>query len=129
MPKPVSHAMSRRERQIMDIIYQRGRATAAEVREDLPDPPGYSAVRALLAILVNKGRLKIEEDGPRYAYRPTQPRQAAGRSAIHRVVETFFQGSLENAMVALLDSRASKLSAKEIERLKGMIEQARSGGK
>src|SRR5437870_1044287 len=109
MSKTSSNQLSRRERQIMDIIYQRGRATAAEVKEGLADPPSYSAVRALLAILVNKGLLKIEEDGPRYLYHPIKPRQQAGRSAIKQVMETFFEGSVESAVAALLDSKSTKL--------------------
>jgi BlaI family penicillinase repressor len=129
MPKPSHTHLSRRERQIMDAIYQRGQATAAEVQEGLADPPSYSAVRALLAILVNKGFLKIEEDGPRYIYLPTRPRQQAGRSAIRQVMETFFEGSVEKAVAALLDGSATGLSKEEVERLQAMIEQARKGGK
>jgi predicted transcriptional regulator len=130
MPTPKdAPAQSRRERQIMDIVYRRGRASAAEVRADLPDPPSYSAVRALLAILVTKGFLKIEEDGPRYAYLPTHPRDEAGRSAIQRVVQTFFQGSLESAVAALLDASDAKLSSAETTRLKTLIDQARKGGR
>jgi predicted transcriptional regulator len=122
-------ALSRRERQIMDVVYQRGQATAAEVREHLPAAPSNSAVRALLAILVNKGFLKIVEDGPRYMYLPTHPRDEAGRSAIQGVVKTFFEGSVENAVAALLDARDARLSGAEITRLKALIEQARKGGR
>ena len=129
MPKTNSHHLSRRERQIMDVIYQQGRATAAEVQAGLPDPPGYSAVRALLAILVEKGHLKIEEDGARYAYLPVQARIQAGRSALQRVMATFFDGSVENAVAALLEARDRKLSAAEVERLKTLIEQSRKGGR
>jgi len=113
----------------MDAIYQRGRANAADVRAALPDAPGYSAVRALLAILVNKGFLKIERDGPRYAYIPTRPRGEAGRSAIRRIVDTFFEGSLDNAVTALLDSRSGKLTDAETGRLKALIDQARKSGR
>ncbi len=130
MPTPKdAPAQSRRERQIMDIVYRRGRASVAEVRADLPDPPSYSSVRALLAILVTKGFLKIEEDGPRYAYRPTRARDEAGRSAIQRVVQTFFEGSLESAVAALLDASDTKLSGAETVRLKTLIDQARKGGR
>ena len=129
MPKPSHTHLSRRERQIMDAVYQRGQATAAEVQEDLAEPPSYSAVRALLAILVNKGYLKIEEDGPRYLYRPTHPRQQAGRSAIRQVMKTFFEGSIEKAVAALLEASDARLSKEEVERLQSLIEQARKGGK
>lgn len=121
--------LSRRERQIMDVIYRRGRATAAEVRAGLAAAPSNSAVRALLAILVQKGRLKIQEDGPRYVYEPTHPRLEAGRSAIRRVVETFFQGSTESAVAALLDAPDAKLSIADTARLKALIDQARKGGR
>jgi predicted transcriptional regulator len=121
--------LSRRERQIMDVVYQRGQATAAEVQAGLPKAPSNSAVRALLAILVNKGELQITEDGPRYVYRPTRPRDEAGRNAMHRVVDTFFLGSVENAVAALLDAREVKLSNAEITRLKSLIEQTRKDGR
>jgi BlaI family transcriptional regulator, penicillinase repressor len=129
MPKNDHSHLSRRERQIMDVIYQRERATAADVQSGLPDAPGYSAVRALLAILVEKGHLKIEEDGARYVYLPTRARTQAGRQAIRQVMDTFFGGSVENAVVALLDSRDTKLSAEEVGRLQELIEQSRKGGK
>jgi predicted transcriptional regulator len=129
MSKNSAPELSRRERQIMDVIYQRGQATAAEVRTGLADAPSNSAVRALLAILVQKGRLKIEEDGPRYVYLPTHPRHEAGCSAIRRVVETFFEGSTESAVAALLGSHEPKLSGEETTRLKALIDQARKGGR
>jgi len=113
----------------MDVIYQRGRATAAEVLGGLADPPSNSAVRALLAILVNKGWLQVAEDGPRYVYHPTRPRGEAGRSAMHRVVDTFFQGSVESAVAALLDVRQARLTDAEIVRLKNLIEQTRKAGR
>jgi len=123
------HKLSRRERQIMDIVYERGQATAAEVQAALPEPPGYSAVRAMLAILVGKKLLKIEEAGPRYLYHPTQPRQQAGRSAIQKVVQTFFAGSVENAVAALLEGGDARLSDAEVARLQELIKQNRPGGK
>ena len=92
MAKRVGNELSRREREIMDIVYQRRRATVAEVRQGLPSPPSYSAVRALLTILVGKGWLKYEADGPRYVYSPTKPRRQAATSAIKRVLETFTMG-------------------------------------
>ena len=121
--------LSRRERQIMDVIYKRGHATAADVQVGLPDPPSNSAVRTLLAILAQKGLVTIEEAGPRYIYRPTRPRREAGRSAITRVVDTFFEGSLEGAVAALLDARESRLSDVEFARLKSLIEQSRKNGR
>lgn len=107
----------------MEAVYRRGRATAVEVSDALPDPPGNSAVRAMLSILVRKGLLKIQRDGPRFVYLPTRPPREAGRSAIQRVVETFFGGSLESAVAALLDAGADKLTEDEIARLKALIDQ------
>src|SRR3954464_12538943 len=95
--------LSRRERQIMDAIYRRGRATAAEVLEDMPDPPSYSAVRAMLRLLEEKGHLRHEQDGPRYVFMPTAPRDRASRSALTHVVRTFFDGSASEAVAALLN--------------------------
>ena len=112
---------SRRERQILDVIYRRGSATAAEVHENLPDAPSYSAVRALLRILEEKGHLKHREDGPRYVYLPTEPHAKASRSALRRVVETFFEGSLSGAVAALVDERCGKLSAEELDRIEAII--------
>ncbi len=123
MPKKSNPELSRRERQIMEAVYRRGRATAVEVSDALPDPPGNSAVRAMLSILVRKGLLKIQRDGPRFVYLPTRPPREAGRSAIQRVVETFFGGSLESAVAALLDAGADKLTEDEIARLKALIDQ------
>jgi BlaI family penicillinase repressor len=109
----------------MDVIYQRGAATAVEVRAGLSDPPSYSAVRALLATLVSKGFLTIREDGSRYVYFPTHPREKMGRSALRQVVRTFFEGSAEKAMAALLDRRDLALSDEELGRLRRLIDQAR----
>jgi predicted transcriptional regulator len=121
--------LSRRERQIMEIVYQRGQASVAEVLEDLPDPPSYSAVRALLRILEEKGHLKHEQDGPRYVYMPTVPRAKARDSAMQRLVRTFFDGSPEKAAAAFLDMSAARLSEDELDRLAEMIEQARREGR
>jgi BlaI family penicillinase repressor len=120
---------SRRERQIMDIIFASGEATAAEVAAALPDPPSYSAVRALLRILEEKGHLKHREDGPRYIFAPTERRERASRSALRRVLETFFDGSLSNAVAALVDGDAGKLSAEELKRLEAIVKTARSKSK
>src|SRR5579864_5381421 len=101
--------LSRRERQIMDILYSRGRASAAEIHQSLPDPPSYSAVRAKLRVLEEKGHVRHEEESLRYVYLPTVPRDRAKRSAMKHLVETFFEGSAERAVAALLDLSASKL--------------------
>ncbi|HMF59564.1 MAG TPA: BlaI/MecI/CopY family transcriptional regulator, partial [Vicinamibacterales bacterium] len=110
MTRDTHHDLSRRERQIVDILYARGKATAAEVQTALPEPPSYSAVRAMLRILEDKGHVKHEQDGPRYVYVPTVGRDNAKRSALHHVLKTFFDGSTEQAISALLDESAAKLS-------------------
>lgn len=122
------HNLSRRERQIMDILFAQGRATAAEVQTALPDPPSYSAVRAMLRILEEKGHIRHQQDGPRYIYSPTVARDSAKRSAIRHVLKTFFEGSKSQAISALLDDESSKLSAAELDRLARMIDRARKGG-
>ena len=121
--------LSRRERQIMEIIYRRGRATAAEVMDDLPDPPSYSAVRAMLRILEEKGHLTHEYDGPRYVFSPTVSRQAARRSALAQMVHTFFDGSASQAVAALLDMSASDLSEEELTKLAKLVGQAKREGR
>src|SRR5262249_50085903 len=120
--------LSRRERQIMEIVYRRGRATAAEVLAELPDPPTKTAVRTLLRILEDKGHLKHRQDALAYVYEPSRPRDQAGRSAFRRVLQTFFDGSLEKAVAAHLGD-AADLSADELERLADLIRQARKKGK
>lgn len=120
--------LSRRERQILDILYQRGRATAAEVQATLPEPPSYSAVRALLRILEDKGHVRHEHDGPRYVYLPTIARGNAQRSAMRHMLQTFFDGSAEQAISALLDDSSAKLSSAELDRLARMIDTARKSG-
>jgi predicted transcriptional regulator len=120
--------LSRRERQILDILYQRGRSTAAEVQAALPEPPSYSAVRALLRILEEKGHIRHDQDGPRYVYLPTVPRGNAQRSAMRHMLQTFFDGSAEQAISALLDDSSAKLSAAELDRLARMIDTARKSG-
>jgi predicted transcriptional regulator len=123
MPKPAAHDLSRRERQIMDVIFQRGQATAAEVAEAMPDPPSYSAVRALLRILEEKGHLRHEQQGLRYVFMPTTRRASARRSALKSVVKTFFDGSVEQTVAALLGQQ--KLSREELDRLADLITRAR----
>ena len=120
--------LSRRERQIMEIIYERSRATAAEVRAHMSDPPSYSAVRAMLRILEDKGHLRHEQDGPRYAFLPTVPREEASGTALRKLVRTFFGGSPEGAMAALLDLESDQLDEKALQRLSEMIEHAKKEG-
>lgn len=128
MPRSVLLDLSRRERQIVDALFRLGRASAAEVRSELPDPPSYSAVRALLRILEEKGHVRHEQDGPRYVYMPTVARDNAKRSAMRHLVQTFFEGSTSQAISALLDSSSSKLSDAELERLSQILEEARKRG-
>jgi predicted transcriptional regulator len=120
--------LSRRERQILDILYERGQATAAEVQTALPEPPSYSAVRALLRILEDKGHVRHQQDGPRYVYVPTVARDNAKRSALRHVLRTFFDGSAEQAISALLDESSTKLSPAELDRLARLIDDARKSG-
>ena len=120
--------VSRRERQILDILYQRGSATAADVQAALPEPPSYSAVRALLRILEEKGHVRHDQDGPRYVYLPTIARDNAQRSALRHVLHTFFDGSAEQAISALLGDSSAKLSTSELDRLARMIDTARKSG-
>lgn len=121
--------LSRRERQIMDIVYRLEQVTAAEVMELLPDPPSYSAVRAMLRILEDKGHLGHIQDGPRYVYSSTVAPDAASRSALRHVMSTFFEGSAAQAVAALLDETAAELSAEDLDRLSHMIETAKSEGR
>jgi predicted transcriptional regulator len=121
--------LSRRERQIMDIIYRLGQTSAAEVLRQLPDPPSYSAVRTLLGILERKGRLKHVTHGLRYLYLPVHPRHEIGRSALQRVLHTFFEGSMEKAVAARLADPDARLTDEELERLAGLIREARKKGR
>ena len=118
-------SVSRRERQILDILYARGRATAAEIQSALPDPPGYSATRALLRILEEKGHIRHESDGPRYVFLPKVSRQKARTVALKHMLTTFFDGSAAEAAAALVDGSAAKLSAEELDQLQALIERAR----
>ncbi len=122
-------SLSRRERQIMDIVYARGEATAADVHGGLPDPPTKTAVRTLLLILEDKGHLTHRQDGLTYVFRASRPRGRAGRSALRRVLQTFFEGSLEKAVAAHLGDAATELSLEELNRLADIIDQARRKGK
>lgn len=128
---PVNHgtALTRRERQIMDIIYRLGKATANEVREQMAEAPSYSAVRALLRILEDKGHLTHHQDGPRYVFEPTVAADAASASALQRVVSTFFGGSPEKAVAALLELSDADIDDDEYQRLSALIEKARRQGR
>ena len=128
MPKALHSVLARRERQIMDILFRRGRATAAEVMEDLPGEPSYSTVRTQLRVLEEKGHVRHEVDGLRFVYTPVVARHAARKSALRHLVETFFDGSPEKAVAALLGGEGSKLSGDQLARIADMIEQARKEG-
>ena len=121
--------LSRRERQIMDFLFQRGKASVGEVLDGIPDPPGYSAVRATLRTLEQKGRVSHEEDGRAYIYRPTLRRDAARKSALTHVVKTFFDNSAEQALAALLELKGPKLTDAALERVARMVDQAKKEGR
>lgn len=122
-------SLSRREREVMDIIHELGRATAAQVRGGMAEPPTNAAVRSILRILLEKGHLKFEQEGPRYLYSPTAAPQRARRSAMEHVLQTFFGGSVEGAMAALLDMDESRLTVEERARIKSLIERAQKEGR
>jgi BlaI family penicillinase repressor len=126
---PEPHQLSRRERQIMDVVYARGEATAADVLAGLPDPPGYSAVRALLRILEGKGHLRHRAVKGRYVYRPVRSRAAVARGALRRVLGTFFDGSPAKAVAALLEGPDTRLTPDELRQISELIEQARKDGR
>jgi BlaI family transcriptional regulator, penicillinase repressor len=121
--------LSRRERQIMDFLFQRGKASVGEVMDGIPDPPGYSAVRATLRTLEQKGRVTHEEDGRAYIYRPTLRRDAARKSALTHVLKTFFDNSAEQAVAALLELKGPRLSEAQLERVSQLIENAKKEGR
>lgn len=121
--------LSRRERQIMEILYGRGKASASEVREAMEDAPGYSAVRAMLRVLEEKGRIRHEAEGLKYVYVPVVAREKAKRSAVKHVLDTFFAGSAEQAVAALLDVSAARLTSEDLDRMAAMIEKARKEGR
>ena len=124
MSKSPHDALTRRERQIMDILYKRGRATAADVMEDLTGDPNYSTVRTQLRVLEEKGHVLHEEEGLRYVYAPAVPRSSARKSALRHLVDTFFDGSAEGAVAAILGGEGSKLSDEELERIAEMVKKA-----
>jgi predicted transcriptional regulator len=121
--------LSRRERQIMDILYQRGKSSASEVREAMPDAPGYSAVRAMLRVLEDKGHVKHKSEGLRYVYLPIVARDKAKRSAVRHLVDTFFSDEPAEVVAALLDVSSTKMTREELDRMAEMIEQAKRAGK
>ena len=121
----LSHSLTRRERQIMDILYRRGQAAAAEVMTDLTGEPSYSTVRTQLRVLETKGHVRHEEHGLRYVYMPTVPRHSARRSALKHLVETFFDGSNANVVAALLGGDGSRLSDDDLDRIAALVENAR----
>lgn len=129
MSRKQEEGLSRRERQIMDVIYRLGEATVADVLRELPDPPSYSAVRTFLRILEEKRHLKHREAGPRYVYGPRVPREKARRSALRGLLRNFFDDSRESLVAALLDDEASRLSPRELENLAGLIQRAREEGR
>lgn len=129
MAKPAEHQLSRRERQIMDVLHERREATAAEVLSALPDAPSYSAVRALLRIMEEKGHIRHRTERGRYVYLPRGSSEAASRSALRRVVSTFFRGSTTQAMAALLENADTELSDSEIEKLQQIINKAKTEGR
>jgi predicted transcriptional regulator len=125
MPSSIPHALGRRERQLMDTVYRLGRATAAEVLASLPDPPSYSAVRAMLRILEEKGYLQHEQDGPRYVYSPVADSGEVKRSAVKHLLRTFFNNSAASAVAAILGETGDDISDAELDRLASMIDEAR----
>lgn len=121
--------LGRRERQIMDAVYQLGEASVGDVLERLPDPPSYSAVRTMIRLLERKGYLRHRKDGTKYVYRPTEPHESASRSAIGHLLDTFFGGSASDAMAALLDVSGKRLSDADYRRMQQLIETARKEGR
>jgi predicted transcriptional regulator len=122
-------ALSRRERQVMDIVHRRGEATVADIMAELPDPPTYSAVRSILRILAQKELVLHKEDGPRYVYLPTQPTERARDAALEHVVDTYFAGSAEQAVTALLRLTDADLTDREVKAIRERIRRARDGGR
>src|SRR5262245_19379475 len=125
MAKSLHVVLSRRERQIMDILYRRGRATAGAVMEELSGEPSYSTVRTQLRVLEEKGHVRHEEEGLRYVYIPAVPRHAARKSALRHLVNTFFEGSAEKTVAALLGGEAARMSEEELDRIADLVEKAR----
>lgn len=129
MLKNSQGGLSRRERQILEILYQRGKAAAAEVREAMDDAPSYSAVRTLLGVLEEKGHVKHQAEGLKYVYMPTVPREKARRSAVKHLMDTYFGGAPDQIVAALLDVSASKLTPEELDRMAAMIDKAKKEGR
>jgi len=129
LKKQQAPQLSRREREMMDIVFRLGKVTASEVMEAMPDPPSYSAVRATLRILEQKGLVRHETDGPRYVYSPKVNRERARRSAVHHLVATFFDGSAAGLVATLLDGSSGNLSDDDIRRIETMIANARKEGR
>ena len=121
--------LSRREREVLDVLHRLGTASAADVRAALAHPPSDSAVRTHLRILEEKGHVTHDQDGPRYVYRPTVAREAAGRSALRHLMRTFFEGSPDRAVAALLDETASDLTDDDLDRLASLVDRARQQGR
>lgn len=126
---PPGAKLTRRERQIMDVLYRDGEGTVAEVMAQLPDPPSYSAVRATMNVLEEKGHIRHKQDGPRYVYLPAVPRDRARRAALNHLLQTFFDGSAESAVVALLQMSDNTLSPSDFERLAAEVRKARQEGR
>ncbi len=129
MPTSRQSSLTRRERQIMDILYRRGRATAAEVMAEMPGDPHSSTVRTQLRVLEEKGHVRHEEEGLRYVYSPAVPRQSARKSALKHLVETFFEGSPEQVVAALVGGDASRLSDEDLARIEDLVARARKEGR
>jgi BlaI family transcriptional regulator, penicillinase repressor len=129
MKHNVIHQLSRRERQIMDAIYRFGEVSAAEIQENIPDPPSYAAVRRLIAILEEKGYVQHRQDGPRYLYRPVEGIEKARKSAISHLTDTFFRGSTFKAVAAMLDLSSEDLTPEELEELARLIHKAKGEGR
>jgi predicted transcriptional regulator len=128
MAKTLHAILSRRERQIIDVLYRRGRATAADVMAELPGEPSYSTVRTQLRVLEAKGHVRHEDDGQRYVYSPAVPRGTVRRSALKHLVETFYEGSVEQAVAALLGGEGSRLTDEQLDRIEDLIRKARKEG-
>jgi len=128
MSKSLHAVLSRRERQIMDVLYRRERATAAEVMEDLPGDTSYSTVRTQLRVLEEKGHVRHEVDGPRFVYLPALPRRAARKTALRHLVDTFFDGSTEKVVAALLGGEAARLTDEELQRIADLVSRTRKEG-
>ena len=128
MPASLHTVLTRRERQIMDVLFRRGRATASQVMEELPGDPSYSTVRTQLRVLEAKGHVRHEAEGPRYIYMPAVPRHAARKSALRHLVNTFFDGSTEKVVAALLGGEGTRLSDEELKRVADLVAKARKEG-